>query len=38
VCYVAHKTTSELEHVTLIILLFVGVENTGNWHARKGDL
>jgi hypothetical protein len=27
-CYVAHKSTSELEHAILTTLLFAGIENT----------
>jgi hypothetical protein len=32
------KTTSELEHVILTTVYFVGAENTDSWHARKEDL
>jgi hypothetical protein len=27
-CYIVHKTTSELEHAILTTMLFAGAENT----------
>jgi hypothetical protein len=38
VCFVVHKTTSELERAILTTLYFVGAENTDSWHTMKGDL
>jgi hypothetical protein len=37
-CFIVHKTTSELEHTILTTLYFAGVENTDSWRAKKGDL
>jgi hypothetical protein len=38
VCFVIHKTTSELEHTILTTMYFAVTKNTDSWHARKGDL
>jgi hypothetical protein len=38
VCFVVHKTTSELECTILTTMYFTATENTDSWHARKGDL
>jgi hypothetical protein len=38
VCFVVHKTTSELEHVILTTLYFVATKNTDSWCVRKEDL
>jgi hypothetical protein len=37
-CFIIHKTTSELERVILTILYLAGAKNTNCWHAKKGDL
>jgi hypothetical protein len=37
-CFVVHKTTSELEHAILTTLYLAGAKNTFIWPARKGDL
>jgi hypothetical protein len=37
-CNVVCKTTTELECVILITLLFAGAENTDSWRAKKEDL
>jgi hypothetical protein len=33
-CFVVHKTTSELECVILITLYLACAKNTDSWHAR----
>jgi hypothetical protein len=38
VCFVVHKTTSELEHAILTTMYLVGAKNIGSWCARMGDL
>jgi hypothetical protein len=37
VCFVVHKTTSELECAILTTIYLAGAKNTDSWHARKGD-
>jgi hypothetical protein len=37
-CFIVHKTTSELERTILATLYLAGGKNTDSWHARKGDL
>jgi hypothetical protein len=37
-CFIVHKTTSELECVILTTQYLVGAKNNDNWCARKGDL
>jgi hypothetical protein len=38
VCFVVHKTTSELEHAILTTLYLAGAKNTDSCCARKGNL
>jgi hypothetical protein len=38
VCFVVHKTTSELEGVILATLYLAGAKNSVSWRARKGNL
>jgi hypothetical protein len=38
VCFVVHKTISELERVILTTLFLLVQKNTDSWRARKGDL
>jgi hypothetical protein len=37
VCFIVHKTTSELECTILTTLYLAGAKNTDSWHTRKGD-
>jgi hypothetical protein len=38
VCFIVHKTTSELEHAILTTLYFTSAKNTDSWCTWKGDL
>jgi hypothetical protein len=38
VCFVVHKTISELERVILTTLFLLVQKNTDSWRTRKGDL
>jgi hypothetical protein len=38
VCFIDHKTTSELECMILSSLYLAGVKNTYSWYPRKGGL
>jgi hypothetical protein len=38
VCFIVHKTTSELERAILTTLNFVGAENTGKKHKQDAGM
>jgi hypothetical protein len=38
VCFIVHKTTSEVECAILTTMYFGGAENTDSWCTSKGDL
>jgi hypothetical protein len=38
VCFVVHKTTSELEYAIFTTLYLADAKKPNSWHARKGDL